>query len=71
MNVFTTDKIRNVVLLGHGGSGKTTLAELYRRVYDGAARALSVKYGSLYDRDHSHHAVCGDVCSICFCKTGL
>ena len=27
MNVFTTDKIRNVVLLGHGGSGKTSLAE--------------------------------------------
>lgn len=22
MNVYTTDKIRNVVLLGHGGSGK-------------------------------------------------
>ena len=21
MNVYTTDKIRNVVLLGHGGSG--------------------------------------------------
>ena len=27
MNVFTTDKIRNVVLLGHGGSGKTSLTE--------------------------------------------
>ena len=27
MNVFTTDKIRNVVLLGHGGCGKTSLAE--------------------------------------------
>ena len=27
MNVYTTDKIRNVVLLGHGGCGKTALAE--------------------------------------------
>jgi elongation factor G len=27
MNVFTTDKIRNVVLLGHVGSGKSSLAE--------------------------------------------
>lgn len=27
MNVYTTDKIRNVVLLGHSGSGKTALSE--------------------------------------------
>ncbi|MCR5342726.1 MAG: elongation factor G [Butyrivibrio sp.] len=27
MKVYTSDKIRNVVLLGHGGAGKTSLAE--------------------------------------------
>ena len=27
MNVYITDKIRNIVLLGHGGAGKTCLAE--------------------------------------------
>jgi elongation factor G len=27
MNVYTTDKIRNVVILGHGGCGKTSLVE--------------------------------------------
>ena len=27
MDVYTTDRIRNVVLLGHGGAGKTSLVE--------------------------------------------
>ncbi|MFN2167771.1 MAG: GTP-binding protein, partial [Anaerolineae bacterium] len=27
MTIYTSDKLRNVVLLGHGGSGKTSLVE--------------------------------------------
>ena len=29
MDVFRTDRIRNVVLLGHGGAGKTTSGRGY------------------------------------------
>ena len=27
MNKYSTDKIRNICLMGHGGSGKTSFAE--------------------------------------------
>lgn len=33
MNVYTTDRIRNVVLLGHGGCGKTSLVEEIGRAH--------------------------------------
>lgn len=29
MNIYTTDKIRNVAVLGHGGAGKTALVEAF------------------------------------------
>ncbi len=39
MKVYRTDEIRNVVLLGHGGSGKTSLAEAMAYV-SGATKPL-------------------------------
>ena len=53
MDVFRTDRIRNVVLLGHGGAGKTTLAEAMAylagltnrlgRVEDGNTSVIMIK----------------------------
>ncbi|MCI8895326.1 MAG: elongation factor G [Lachnospiraceae bacterium] len=54
MNVYTTDKIRNVVLLGHGGSGKTTLLEAMAYLSGITSRMGKVEDGNTisdYDKE--------------------
>ena len=46
MNVYTTDKIRNVVLLGHGGCGKTSLAEAFAYISGITSRMGKVADGN-------------------------
>ena len=46
MNVFTTDKIRNVVLLGHGGCGKTSLVEAMAFLSGMTSRMGTVEKGN-------------------------
>ena len=54
MNVYTTDKIRNVVLLGHGGCGKTSLAEAMAYLAGTTSRMGTVTDGNTisdYDKE--------------------
>lgn len=46
MKVYRTDEIRNVVLLGHGGSGKTSLAEAMAYVSGATNRLGSIENGN-------------------------
>lgn len=46
MKVYRTDEIRNVVLLGHGGSGKTSLAEAMAYVSGATGRMGKVTDGN-------------------------
>ena len=54
MNVYSTDKIRNVVLLGHGGVGKTTLTESMAHLSGVTSRMGTVTDGNTisdYDKE--------------------
>ena len=54
MNIYTTDRIRNVVLLGHGGCGKTSLVEAMAYVSGLTTRIGKVTDGNTisdYDKE--------------------
>lgn len=56
MNVYTTDKIRNVVLLGHGGCGKTSLVEAMAYLANMTSRMGRVEDGNTisdYDKEET------------------
>ena len=54
MKVYTTDRIRNVVILGHGGSGKTSLVEAMAYLSGMTSRLGKVSDGNTisdYDKE--------------------
>lgn len=69
MKVYDTGAIRNVVLLGHGGAGKTTVAEALMFVTGGISRMGSVPDGTTvsdYDKEEKkrHFSISASVLPI-------
>ena len=82
MNVYTTDKIRNVVLLGHGGCGKTSLAEAMAYLAGMTTRMGKVTDGNTisdYDKEEikRHFSINTTVTvsythlAVCICGDGI
>ena len=54
MEVFTTDRIRNVVIMGHGGAGKTSLVEAFANLAGITTRLGKIDDGNTisdYDKE--------------------
>ncbi|MDD3174635.1 MAG: elongation factor G [Herbinix sp.] len=71
MNVYTSEKIRNVVLLGHGGCGKTTLVEAIAYTTGILKRQGKVEEGNTisdYDKEEQKRlfSICTTVVPIIF-----
>jgi elongation factor G len=67
---YTTDKIRNVVVLGHGGAGKTTLVDALCFTAGTSKRKGNVSEGhalTMYTEEEAKHGISLQ-CTPAFCE---
>ena len=67
---YTTEKIRNVVVLGHGGAGKTTLIDALCYAAGSSRRKGSVSEGhalTMYTEEEANHGISLQ-CTPAFCE---
>ena len=63
MNVYGTQQLRNVVILGHGGAGKSTVAEAMAYVTGAISKMGKISDGNTisdYDKEEIKRIVEGD-----------